>query len=176
MELPEGAETIAFADDLALVVVAKTDDELMYKVNRCLHKINGWMESNGLSVAPEKTEAVLLVGRKKHGPIVFTINGKQFEPKKSVRYLGVTLDEKLNFAEHITWVTNKANKVAAALNRLMPRVGGSSESKRRVLSSVANSIVLYAARVWHSSLEVEKYRGMVDKVQRRTAIGVTRGQ
>ena len=66
----------------------------------------------------------------------------------AVRYLGVWIDSRLTFGEHIRRTMERATRVAEALSRLMPNVGGSREAKRRLLASVANSIVFYGAEVW----------------------------
>ena len=40
----------------------------------------------------------------------------------------------------------------AALTRLMPNIGGPREAKRRLVVSVVNSKLLYAAPIWTSAL------------------------
>ena len=65
LELPQEVETIGYADDLALVVTAKGKIELETKANEAIHLVTEWIEDRGLSVAPQKTEAVLLAGRRK---------------------------------------------------------------------------------------------------------------
>jgi hypothetical protein len=39
IDMPEGVETIAFADDLTVVTTAKTEEQLMRNTNKELHKI-----------------------------------------------------------------------------------------------------------------------------------------
>lgn len=39
IDMPEGVETIAFADDLAVVTTTKTEEQLMRNTNKELHKI-----------------------------------------------------------------------------------------------------------------------------------------
>jgi hypothetical protein len=50
-ELPVGARTIAFADDLALEIMARKEEELMHLTNEALKKIKKWMERVGLELA-----------------------------------------------------------------------------------------------------------------------------
>ncbi|KAA5634955.1 hypothetical protein F3G63_34325, partial [Pseudomonas aeruginosa] len=65
LELGDGAQLIGFADDLALVVSAKKEAELMAITNVALQKISAWMKQKRLHLAPEKTEAIVLSGRRK---------------------------------------------------------------------------------------------------------------
>lgn len=48
---------------------------------------------------------------------------------------------------HLKRVVEKASRATNALKGLMPRTDGPTESKRRVLASVAQSIILYVAPV-----------------------------
>ncbi|XP_057663057.1 uncharacterized protein LOC130898015 [Diorhabda carinulata] len=54
----------------------------------------------------------------------------------------------------------------------MPKREGPSSSKRKLLSAVAHSIMLYAAPVWQESLKHLKYRSMFLKIQRKLAIRI----
>ena len=89
----------------------------------------------------------MLVGRKKYGPLKVLCNGIEIHPKPFVKYLGVIFDEKLTFKEHILQVTCKAERTLNALTGLMPKIGGATECKRRILASVMDSIMLYATPV-----------------------------
>lgn len=102
-----------------------------------------------MTVASHKTEAVLLTRKRKISPVQFYIQGTVIYPSNSLKYLGVWLDTKLNFADHINKTITKAEKTVTTLALLMPNVGGARASKRRVLASVVYSQLLYAAPVWH---------------------------
>ena len=74
------------------------------------------------------------------------------EWKKRIKYLGVQLDRRLSFGEHLPIATAKAIQCGAAQTRLMPNIGGSREAKRRLVASMVNSNLLYAASIWTSAL------------------------
>lgn len=75
------------------------------------------------------------------------IEGHHISVKKSIRYLGIELDQKITF----TLLTKKAAKVGAesakAIGRLLHNVKGPSYYKRKLLSSVVHSKILYASAV-----------------------------
>nr|CAI5859878.1 unnamed protein product [Callosobruchus analis] len=55
----------------------------------------------------------------------------------------------------------------------MPIVGGPKSSKRRVMSSVCNSIMLYAAPIWETALAKTKLRQRVVAVSRKISIRIS---
>ena len=174
-KMPSGAELIAYADDLALLVCASKEEELIVKVETAAASIKRWMDTKNLTLATHKTESILLSGRKRHGEIAFTICGEIVKPQKALKYLGVTLDGSVKFNTHLQRAAEKADLVARDLKRIMPRTYGASENKRRILANVAQSILTYGIEIWHEALQVKKYRIPVERVQRTLCLGIIRG-
>lgn len=174
MKLPQppGVRTVGFADDLAVVVVARTEDVLMRKANMALQNIVEWLNQKRLSLAPQKTEAILLTGRRRCRPVSFQVQGIGIVPQHKVKYLGVTFDPGLTFDKHIEEVAAKADKITSALTRLMPNISGPRSSKRRLLCSVAHSAMLYAAPLWGRAIQTVRYRDKLARIQRKMAIRV----
>lgn len=174
IKVSAGVTLVAYADDLAVMVVAKHPLQVEEKANATMNKISQWMCNHSLKLAPEKSEAVLLIGRKKCGPIRILLDGETIELKNNVRYLGVELDRKLSFTKHVELIRTKANARTTALMRIMPRHGGPGWWKRKILHSIFESTVLYAAPVWCSVLRKEKYKRQMLSVQRKFALNVAR--
>lgn len=172
MEMPEGVTLIGFADDVAMVASAKTEELLMTIVNTALLRVVNWMEVKKLQLAPQKTEAVLLTTKRKLSPIIFNIQGIEVRPKDAVKYLGVWLDTKLVFSEHVKKVVEKAEKTVSALSVILPNIGGPKASKRKVLASVVHSQLLYAAPIWHNATHNMKIKQKLSSVQRKMSIRV----
>lgn len=102
--------------------------------------------NHSLELAPEKTEAVLLIGRRPCGPLPgLKLRGDPVVPVREVKYFGVLLDRGLIFAPHTQHALKKATKPVGALSEKMPRTRGAGEARRRLLATVATSIVTYAA-------------------------------
>lgn len=79
IKMPKGVTTIA--DDLALVVVAGQERELVGSANEALRRVEEWLEKQKLQLAAEKTVAVMLSGRKKDGPVSFNLRGREIVPE-----------------------------------------------------------------------------------------------
>lgn len=175
IRMPEGVHMVAYADDLVLVVKAKNEEVLQEQANEALKRVQRWMNDRNLELAPEKTEAILLTGRKVCQPLEkLTLQGHRIQTSRQVKYLGVILDQSLTFSPHVRYAANKARKVAQNLSRLMPRTRGAGDAKRRLLATVASSIVLYASPVWKQALARRCNREQLRSVQRLTAIRVSR--
>jgi hypothetical protein len=72
-----GVRLVAFADDLAVMAMAATTDDLMNLVDGALKWVNEWMRGAGLRLAARKTEAVLLTGKRRPGRVTFHIGGEE---------------------------------------------------------------------------------------------------
>lgn len=101
------------------------------------------------------------------------IEGRVIEAVNTNRYLGILLDAKLTFWAHIRRAAEKAETMVAMLSQLMPNVADPRSSKRRIIISVAHSIMLYRAELWADALATEKYRKKIAAVQRRVALRIT---
>ncbi|KAL4121042.1 hypothetical protein QTP88_013627 [Uroleucon formosanum] len=175
LELHESEKLVGFADDIALVITAPNSGLLENIGNAALRSIDRWMQDNGLQVAPQKSEAVVLTNKWAYRDPVFTLGGQQISVKPSMRYLGVQLDKRLNFCDHIRLVTAAARRTVSALGRLMPNVQGPSACKRRLLMSVAHSKLLYASPVWAlAAARAARNRVGLSQAQSSAAIRVAR--
>lgn len=175
LEYPEGVTPVAYADDLALVITDKDEEELEEKANHAIQSVEEWMEERMLKLAPMKTEAALLIGRKKCRRDLQIVHGGHTVPlKKEVKYLGVILDQGMTFSQHVRYASAKAEKTVSALVKLMPRTWGAGEEKRRLLATVADSTVTYASPVWQNALTKQRNRNLLRSTQRALAIRISR--
>ena len=104
-------------------------------------------------MAPEKTEALLVTDRRSFQYPKIVLGEHEIKWEKSIKYLGVQLDRRLSFGEHLQIATAKVIQCGAALTRLMPNIGGPREAKRRLVTSVVNLKLLYVAPAWTSALK-----------------------
>jgi len=127
-------------------------------------------------LAHHKTEAVILSRRRAYVPPRLSIGGHPIVLFDRIRYFGVILDKRLTFAAHVDVVAKKATRTAAALARLMPNnIGGPCEWKGKLLSSVVDNQLLYAAPVWISRVAaVARTRANLIRPQRSTALRTIR--
>ena len=152
MVLPAGTSIMGVTDDALVVCAADNFGILELRINDSLWRAKRWLDSRGLKMALEKTEALLVTDRRSFQYPRIVLGENEIEWKKSIRYLGVQLDRRLSFGEHLQIATAKAIQCGAALTRLMPKIVGPREAKRRLVACVVNSKLLYAAPIWTTAL------------------------
>ena len=92
--LPERATLVGFADEVVMVVTADSARQLEIKANDCLNRANFWMQENGLQLAVQKTEAVLITDRRAFVPPELELGERRIEWNRSVTHLGIMTDAK----------------------------------------------------------------------------------
>lgn len=173
--LPPEADIIGFADDIAIVVIAKNLKELEAIANDAVSIVNEWLGSVGLELAEQKTEVLLISGRRKAEAITIRVGEHDIRSQKAVKYLGVMLDNKLSFKEHINYVVGKASRVYPALSRLLPNSSGTRSSRRRLLARAGISTMLYGAPAWAQAIENNSNRKSLERIHRLNALRVVSG-
>lgn len=88
---------------------------------------------------------MLLAGNRRVEDTEITVQVVKIKHKKTVKYLGVTIDQRMCFTTHIKEVSEKADKLGTALSQIMPNVEGPKACKRRLICSALECIMLYAA-------------------------------
>lgn len=165
---------VAYADDLAILASGKTAEDIGRITGQAIEKIKDWMGIRGLELATEKSEAVVLVGRYRLKEITIKTENEEIRTTENIKYLGVVLDRNMNMTAHVAYLRAKTANIAKALNGIMPKIGGPSSGKRRMLAAVVSSVVLYGAPIWRRSLKHKKYLESILQIQRRTLLAVCR--
>jgi len=109
----EGIFAQGYSDDLTILIRGKFESTLGDRMRYSMKVVERWCRDNGLKVNPDKTDIVLFSRRMSGHELVGKLRmfGKHIVPGASVKYLGVILDRKLNWIEH---VRDKAQKALAA--------------------------------------------------------------
>ena len=142
---------VLFADDTNVFLSHPNHNVLNETMNIELPKILTWFRCNKLSLNLSKTNFIHFRNTSAsennlHFHIV--IDGITIEKKESTKFLGITIDQCLNFNAHIDKVVTSASRGVGVLYRLKPYV------PLKTLFTVYNSIILpyisYCNLVWAS--------------------------
>ena len=104
-----------FADDTCLIVKGLNPEQLQIKVNSKLQNLRQWCCVNKLSINPSKTNIKIILPKQTNATnphFHLTSNGSAINIVDSTKYLGVVIDNELNFKQHIKMMEGK---VAAPL-------------------------------------------------------------
>lgn len=152
LQLPEGVQIVGFADDIVLMVLGKSQLEVEVHASEAITIVERWMGDRKLTLAHQKTEVVLVSNRKSAQPAYIRAGSVTIESKRSIKYLGVMIDDKLLFTSHVDYACDKASKAVASLSRMMANSSAVCSSKRRLVAGVVSSILRYGGPNWGEAL------------------------
>ena len=135
-----------FADDACLICSSNELTELESTINRELININNWRISNKLSVNFTKSNFMLFSKTKKSLNLTVTMDGNTLERVNNVKYLGITLNDKLKWNNHIQNLTNKLSKSLYIITKIRHYVD--INSLKMLYYSLIHPHLNYCITVW----------------------------
>ncbi len=93
-----------YADDTQLYLSFHPDDlTIAARISACLTNSSCWMKDHHLQLNLAKTELLMVSANPSfHHKFTFQLGSSAITPSKTARNLGVVIDDKLNFSDHIT--------------------------------------------------------------------------
>ncbi|XP_070067099.1 uncharacterized protein [Drosophila virilis] len=170
--LPEGNTIIGFADDIAVVTVAKNLDEVTLRSSAASDRIIDWLSQNGLTLAEQKSEAVLISSRKIVETTSLRVGSAIIKSKPAIKYLGVMIDHRLSYKQHLEYISHKAASVTTAISRILANTKGPRQRSRRLIAGVVTSTILYGSNIYAPAMEVASYSRGCNAAYRRCALRV----
>ena len=120
--LPKISDTLKiqlFADD---TIVSNTDpniDTLIDSTNRELSKLNDWTLANKLTIHAGKTKLLIVSNRiQSQQNLGINLLNNFISPVNNCKYLGVRLDNKMTFKDHIGYVISKISRYTGILYKI----------------------------------------------------------
>lgn len=143
-----------FADDLALVYSCNSVDELKLEMENDLDNVTNWLSTHRMTMNISKTHYILFDGRKKldaftknNTRIIF--NSQQIVRVEESKYLGLIIDEKLNFLSHINHIKSKIRPMIYAIKRTRPFIN--SFTGEILYFSYIYSHLIYLNKIWSAA-------------------------
>ena len=114
-----------FADDTSMFLFDRSVVNLFDKSNKVLESTNNWFKANKLKLSLDK--CIYTVFKLAPNKISFSnydlcLNGVKLNRVKITKYLGVIIDEDLNWQEHILYVKNKLIKFCSIFYKLRLKI------------------------------------------------------
>ena len=144
-----------FADDVAIWSTHKDLYRAEERVQGGLNQIASWCEIWGFTLSAEKSAAMAFNKGRLHQPTKLLINTKPIKDVKEFKFLGVHLDIKLTFANHIQHMKNKCAKRTNLLRALAGTDwGGDRKTIIQLYTAIIRPIIEYCCIAYHGALTV----------------------
>jgi hypothetical protein len=149
----------AFMDDTTLLAYGPSTESNCRTLVRAHDCCLGWARRYGASFAPEKYELIHLTRKPKKFNMQAQLQLGEItkNPSISVRVLGVWLDPKLRWGEHVKVVKRKMITQTNALLRTTASTWGATFIRaRQIYSAVVRPALAYGSAVWHNPSSLEQ--------------------
>ena len=112
-------QTQLFADDTIVFKTGSDIDTLINSSNEELTKLNEWTRANKLTIHAGKTKLLVVSNRiPLHYNLSINILDNEISPSNCCKYLGVHLDNRLTFKDHIKYINGKISRHTGILYKI----------------------------------------------------------
>ena len=144
---------------------------------KSLEHIDTWCKENGLSLSALKTHSVMFTWRRNWRNQLsrpLQIDGTEIEIRNTTKFLGVTLDSKLSWNEHIEQKCKKAKGILLQCRRAIgPCWGFNPKTMKWIYTALVRPTLTYAAMTWINGLYKQQNLAKLKSVQRLANILIT---
>ena len=155
-----------FADDLISLAEGNDLDIIWDRTRKTINTIEKWYQTKDLSISVLKTQIVMFTWNKKWTLRPLVVGNTTIDLSKSAKFLGVTLDSKLNFNEHITNITKKATASLMQCRRAVgPTWGMSPKTCKWMYTAVIRPILSYCCSIWIRATQTDINARKLKRVQ-----------
>ena len=139
-----------FADDTNLLLFDISLKALQKKINIDLKSLCHWLNANKIALNKNINKTEYILFRHKQKSINFNLklklNGKKLYPSNYIKYLGIFLDENLNWKKHVSILSSKLRRANGALAKLRHFVP--PKTLISVYHAIFNSNLNYGNKIW----------------------------
>lgn len=142
------AKAILYADDTALLISCNSVAEAQTLASEDLARTLRWFNTNKLVLNIKKTKFLIFSSRQKHLSHVcnLKVDGKALCQVDAYKYLGVTLDSSIHWAQHIKTVCQKLSFGCFTL--IQARKHLTETTLRQIYFSIFHSHLTYCVESW----------------------------
>lgn len=154
---------LMFADDVK-IYMSVGEKEDCSRIQSDLDRMWEWCEINRLALNLSKCKTISLSRKRAWMSYDYILGGQQLERVEVIRDLGVLVDQKMSFVEHIASVTQRALRSLGFVSRFS-REFRSANTFRILYMSLVRPILCYASEVWNPGFAVHSRK--LERVQHK---------
>ena len=142
------SKTYHFADDTSLIYSNKSLKKINTHVNHDLKLLYEWLKANKISLNTKKTEIMLFRSKNKiiNKHLNFRLSGTKINLSKTVKYLGLILDEHLTWDHHLKLLSTKVSRATGMLAKIRHYVP--TNVLYNIYYAILQSHLTYCCQIW----------------------------
>lgn len=156
----ENYSIIKFADDTTIVKGTSSHDNLHNEISY----IEAWASMNNMVINPTKSQIMVVGGKNSDSNIKYNINNQLIDIVDNLKLLGLTINNELNWKDHIKACTKKCNIQLQNLKSLS-KLGLPSEDLLYLYTSTVRPTLEYCSSLL-TGLSSEE-NNMLEHIQKR---------
>ena len=143
---------ILFADDTNVLITGPNLLDITNILNRELKTIENWLTANKLSLNIKKTKYIIFTSsQKRYNANICNISIQEQRLKRvnHIQFLGITIDQHLNWKQHIKIIQGKLSRILGILYRVKDLL--KRETMLTIYYSLFHSYINYGNLIWGST-------------------------
>lgn len=180
IEAPPDQQTqhvVTYADDIAILTGAARPHTAFKRMTEYLDVMRTWAEKYSLEFSETKTQLMSVKGGLKPPYSITFGTGNEaaiIQSASSVKYLGVLLDPRQSYTDHIFQLAGKSKDLYKRLRGMSSANWGMSRRTAKIIyEGVFLPRITYAAEVWWEGVKLEKCKKKLGSMQRDPLRAIT---
>ena len=145
----KGSLVHMFADDTLIYGRGEDSNTVIQNLNMDLARVSEWLSANKLCLNVKKTKSMVFGSKKVREKVkesgLRVNNGERIEWVDNFKYLGVIVDEKLKFEEHVEYVRKKVARKLGVIRKIKKTL--SKKTKEILFKSIVFPHFKYCSTV-----------------------------
>lgn len=148
---------VMYADDTSVIMNKRIERDLEQHLEGTLDSLQGWFTDNNLLMNVDKTQIIKFSARDDDTK-TYSINNVDIETSKTVSFLGMTIDTRLDWKAHVAGMSSELTRYCYALRVLTQEVG--LEASMNVYHAQILSRIRYGIIFWGNSVGANRVQIM----------------
>ena len=150
-QLPSKVQCSLYVDDFAIWLVYCKVHEGQQILQEAIDRITVWIDAHGFTISATKTVAITFTKKRQVPNLNLVLNNRPVRFVTNTKFLGMYIDQRMNWKLHINYLRDKCNRVVFLLRKLSHTKWGSDRTtllylhKTLVLSVLDYGSHLYAS-------------------------------
>lgn len=158
---------LSFADDKVIYNISDTYKDAMFESELSINKFNNWLLTRGLSLSKSKTKSMIFAHKeitREEITLRINLSGTEIEQVENMRFLGVIINNKLEWEKHIDYTVKKAKSYITILRAISSlNVGAHPKTLLTIYKGLVRATADWGSMYYHDGREIDLIR--VDRIQ-----------